>query len=82
MDSAVVPATFRTHWNSFLVCSSVIDMAYSNYTWKSQVHESVAQASAREADNKLGLPFKACCFLLLFPGAAGQVTSGAGQPGR
>lgn len=82
MDSAVRSATFCTHWNSFLVCSSVIDMAYSNYMYKSQVHESVTQASAGEVDHKLWLPFKVCYFLLLFAFTAGWVISSPGQPRR
>ena len=56
---------FCTHWDSFLVCGFIIDMAYSNYMKKSRVHESVAQTSAGEADNKPWLPFKACCFVLV-----------------
>lgn len=65
-----------------MVCSSIIDMAYSNYMWKSRVRESAAQACAGEVDNKLGLPFKVCCFVLLFAVIAGWVASSAGQPRR
>ena len=34
----------------------IIDMVYSNYLYESRVHESAAQTSAGEVDNKLWLP--------------------------
>lgn len=46
------------------------------------MHELVVQTSGGEVDNELWLPFKVCCFVLLFAVLAGLVRSSTVQPRR